>query len=100
MIGSYIWYKGIAYIVLEMAAGSLVKILNPLASQVKLQVKMSNCTFIDCPTAKRVTYQDRDYLVTGKDMIISLGSGRKMNWNDSHKERLDILALASINLIN
>ena len=34
------------------------------------------------------------YLVTPKDTIVSVCTGRIMKWNDSHKERSAILALA------
>ena len=90
-LGSYaISNNGKKGLVVEISGGK-AKLL--LSDNTKLHYSLSSLRPMG-PVAKLVEYNYAQYLVTPKDTIVSVCTGRIMKWNDSHKERSAILSLA------
>lgn len=76
-IGSYVMYKNTPYIVVDFNDDmTMVKILNALEGNAKLNVKSSNTYMINCTDATCVELQGVKYLVTARGCIISLQTNR------------------------
>lgn len=88
-VGSYVRYKGVVSIVTSIKDGK-AKIMNPLKSQVKLNVLLTNLEDTG-KCAAVVTYNKRDYLVTKYHIIISLTSEKIMKWGNESGERKMIM---------
>lgn len=91
-LGSYVQYKSHLFIVTSII-GDKVKILSPIIG--KRFVNMVNVTVTPLTPAKQVTYKDKLYIVTGKDLIISADTNKIMKWKQYHKERVEILRIAA-----
>lgn len=98
MLGQYAKFKGEYYIVVEeLKDGTEVKLLDPRRGNYKIKCKVSNIELTP-NFCKRVSVKGAQYLVTKYKHIVSLATGRVMQWNDSSSSRKTILALAqSIN---
>jgi len=92
--GSYVTYKDVPHIIVA-DDGNWVKILNPLKGQAKLQVKRHNVRPMAIQPAEVIEYQDRMFLVTLKETIISLTSGRVVFTNPNNGNRKAILFFAA-----
>ncbi len=90
-IGNYVQYKSEIFIVCEII-GDKAKILSPTIG--KRFVKMDKLTYTNKRPAKLMTFHGTQYLVTGKDMIISLATNKIMKWKQYHNERVTILRTA------
>lgn len=95
VLGSYVLYKNVHHIALGYD-GSKVKLINPLEGNRKLNVSKSKVTTTS-NRCKLVNFEERDYLVTAKDMIISLTTGKVCKWGNEHRERREILSTALMN---
>lgn len=95
-VGRFVKYKNEAYIVTQINDNGTVQIYNPLLEGVnsKISVSEKNLTTLS-DKAKIVNYQGVDYIVTPKNIIISMKTNKRMNWNDNDKSRKDILLLAN-----
>lgn len=91
MTGNYVSYKGATHIV-TADLGGMVKIMNPLNSQVKLQVSKKSVSKTNLRPAEIVEWRLAHYIVTGKGMIISCTTGKTMNWSATDGNRVAILA--------
>jgi len=91
--GSYVTYKDVPHIIVA-DSGNLVKILNPLKGQDKLQVKRVNVRPMAIEPSRSISYRDRMFLVTVKNTIISLTSGRVVFTDANNGNRKAILAAA------
>lgn len=91
-VGRYVKYKEGNYLVVRDENG-LVLLLNP-STNAKVAVSIKNCTVLPLEPLKPIRYKNIDYLVTRFDHIISLRTCKVMHWLPTHKERVDILALA------
>ena len=93
-VSCYVKYKETHYIIVAEYANK-IKLLNPLAGNDKLVVLKSNvmaCT--QYKPAKLVTHLNYKYLVTGSGFIISIRTGRVMQWCATDSNRMAILELA------
>jgi len=97
VLGSYVAYKGVMHIALGYTNG-LVKLINPLSGNRKVNVKREKVTTTSNKCCY-VNYESSSYLVTAKNIIISLTTGKVMKWGDEHRERQDILMSAHANSI-
>ncbi len=88
--GSYVEYKGVAYIITE-DNGAMVKILNPLVGNNKLNVKRTSVKAMRIEPAVITEYKSARYLVTLKECIISLATGKVMQWGPTNGVRIAIL---------
>jgi len=92
-IGNYVTYKSNKYIVTQVRQGNLLLILSPTG---KLQVKVTSVQLLALPPAKVVEYNLSSYLVTGKNLIISLTTSRIMKWGEHDGNRKQILAASEL----
>ena len=91
--GHYVTYKGLTHISLNDS--NVCHIMNPLAGNVKLKVCFSKLEATNYKPATVVRYKYREYIVTANDMIISLVSGKVMQWDEDNGDRKAILAILS-----
>lgn len=97
-LGQYVRYKG--EILLCLGDGGTqredrTKLRLLRADQKKVNVLETNVEALPVHCKAFVKHSDgRDYLVTPKDNIISLKTGRVMQWCHNHPIRLAILAAA------
>ena len=89
-VGSFVEYKNKRFIVTAIIADK-AKILSPVHS--KYFVNMSNLTYLPKRGADTVMYRGSEYLVTPKDLIISLETHKIMKWREGDGNRNSILAL-------
>ena len=89
--GHYVSYKGITHISLNDSMSC--HIMNPLAGNVKLQVSFSKLEATNYKPATVVCYKHKEYIVTANDMIISLVSGKVMQWDEDNGDRKAILGI-------
>ena len=93
IIGSFVKYNGTYNIVVGTdSTDRLVKILNPVKGNAKLQVLSTNLEFINTPKAPMIEHKWKMYIRTNKGTIISLTTGKVMQWGDMNGDRKDILA--------
>lgn len=94
MLGQYVKFKGEYYIIVEeLKDGTEVKLLDPRRGNYKIKCKVSNIELTP-NICKRVLVKGSQYLVTKNKYIVSLATGRVVQWNDSSSSRKAILALA------
>jgi hypothetical protein len=79
VVSDYVTYKDTTYIVVELR-GNLAVILNPLQGNTKLQVSVDKLIKRNNGNTVVVEYRGNEYIVTHSMMIISLRTGRVMNW--------------------
>jgi hypothetical protein len=93
-LGSYVNYKQNVYLVTALRANAQYLLLwSPVKKPV--QVKASSTTVCNqYKPAKLVEHLGVQYLVTAKDIIISLTSHKEMKWDDNHGIRKALLAKA------
>ena len=91
-IGDYVIYKGVNMVIVDFNDNcSMFKLLNP-STQVKLMVGVKNISATNYTPMSAVRRNGSNYLVSKKGMIISLTTGRVMNWSTTDHNRADILA--------
>jgi len=89
-VGMYVRYNNVPFLVTEIK-NNMIRIVNPDS---KNFVGADKLEPMNLPNATKVTHDFRDYLVTNKDLIISLTTHRVMKWDDSNGVRKQILAKA------
>lgn len=87
-IGSYVSYKNKTYIVSAINSTKLM-IVSPTANT--LQVGIKSVEILNHKPAKIVSYRGVNYLVTAKELIISLTTNKIMKWNETDGNRIAIL---------
>lgn len=92
VVGSYVSYKDTTHVVVELR-GNLAVILNPTKGNAKLQVAVKNLVAVANGNTVVVEYQGNEYIVTHKFTIISLRTGRVMNWAENDGNRVAIIKL-------
>jgi len=90
-LGSVVIYKGIPWLALQYD-GDLVKIINPAAGNVKLNVAKRHLRITQCTPAHGVNYNGKRHLVTKHGTIISMVSLRVLK--NTTKDAKAILNLA------
>ena len=90
-LGKYVEYKSKPYLVVDVRDNKVL-LLNPEINS-KIQVLISNIKLLNYKPANLVNYRGNDYLVTAKELIISLVSHKVMKWDASNGGRIAILAL-------
>lgn len=89
-VGMYVRYMNEPFLVTEIK-NNMVRIVNPDS---KNYVGADKLTPMNLPSAKLVKHGGLPYLVTHKDLIISLRTHRVMKWCDNNGNRTRILELA------
>ena len=94
LVGRYARYKDNTYLILK-EKDDKVQLYNPLLPEghTKVMVAIANVDLL-ASSATPVNYRGNDYLVTPKNAIVSLTSGKVMKWGDEHGNRIAILDLA------
>lgn len=96
-VGEFVKYKGVLHIVVGYDDDmSTFQILNPLAGNAKLMVKGRNLSATPYTYAVCVLHMGNKYLCTKKGTIISLKTGRVMEWDANNGNRKAILAAVGI----
>ena len=96
-VGEFVKYKGVLHIIVGFSDDmSTFQILNPLAGNAKLMVKSSNLSATPYNYAKCVLHAGNKYLCTKKGTIISLKTGRVMEWDANNGNRKAILAAIGV----
>ena len=90
-VGQYVSYKFNTHMVTK-THGYWVWIIDPRLGNVKLKVNYRNLKATRFPSAKVVTHQYRQFIVTGKGTIISVTTGKVMQWGEENGDRIAILA--------
>ena len=90
-IGNYVQYKSELFIICEII-GDKAKILSPTIG--KRFVNMVNLTMTNKRPAKQVNHRGTKYLVTAKELIISLATNKIMKWSNTNGYRLQIILKA------
>ena len=94
LIGQYINYKDHTYIIVKVI-NNWCWLLDPREGNVKRKVVKANIYSTRYEPAQMVAVNNlRVYLLTKKDLIISLTTGRAMKWYDNDPKRLEILSLS------
>ena len=96
-IGDFVEYKENMYIILKKNENGTLQLYSPLLQGVESKISVSPKSVkrsIEAP-AKKVTYKNKNYLVTDQGTIISLVSNTIMKWGPENGDRKAILALAS-----
>lgn len=93
MIGTYVTYKNSPWLVVRETDG-LVLLLRP--GNTKRQVSRRSVQATNLRPATQVEWQEAQYLVTGKGMIVSCKTGRAMQWEKNHGGRRAILDMAGV----
>ena len=95
MLGKYVTYKDKTYLVIkEFDDNDKVQLLNPLEVRPQAQkvcVKQSNVTLLPIPPATMVYHNNTDYMVTKKGLIVSMVTGKVMQWQENNGDRVAIL---------
>lgn len=94
--GQFVKYNNETYLVTKENDNGTVQIYNPKLKGVNSKKSVSKQKLISLSqTAKVVSYQGVDYMVTPGNTIISTVSNTMMNWGENDGNRKAILALAN-----
>jgi len=94
--GRYVKFNDAVYIVTKINANGTIQIYNPTKEGAGSKVSVAERNLTAQPqTAKIVTYNDKQYMVTPKGNIISMATFKQMNWAENDGNRKAIMALVA-----
>ena len=91
--GQYVTYKGATHVIVKVMLNDRVQLLNPAKSAVKVIVLRRNITPTNYRPMVLISYNAAFYLASAVGTIISLKTGRVMQWSEDHGHRVAIMNL-------
>lgn len=103
-VGSYVMYKNKAYIIVKLLSCGNLAIIHPCldgngqaTNTGKLSVSLSNLKLVQTKNSLQpvvVSHKGNDYIVTMKNNIFSLRTGKLMMWHNGNGDRNAIIGAA------
>jgi hypothetical protein len=92
-VGTYVVYKDTVQVIVKVSLNDRVQLLNPLGGNTKVTVLRANVIGTNYKPMTLMSYNAAFYLVSRVGTIISLKTGRVMQWVEDHGHRVAIMNL-------